>query len=425
MLSIELVRRNPDLVRQALAKRFDESVTLDKVLELDEERRKLIAEAEALRARRNEASRILGRTKEKPPALIEEMRQAGERIKAAEARQAELEAQLNDLLLRIPNIPHESVPVGKDESANVVIRTGGDIPKFGFTPLAHWDIGTRLDIIDFERGVKLSGARFYVLKGAGAKLERALIDWMIDVHTKEHGYTEVATPYLVKREAMVGTGQLPKFGEDMYHCQEDDLFLIPTAEVPVTNLHREEIIEAGRLPLYYVCYTACFRREAGSAGKDTKGMVRVHQFDKVEMVKFVEPETSYDELEKLTDNACDILRRLGIPYQLKLMGTGDLGFSAAKKYDPEAWFPGQARYVEISSCSNFESFQARRAGIRYRPAPGARAEFVHTLNGSGLAVGRPFAALLENCQQPDGSVIIPEVLRPYTRFEAIIPTGVR
>ncbi|MBI2917086.1 MAG: serine--tRNA ligase [Chloroflexi bacterium] len=425
MLSPELIRRNPDLVRQALAKRFDDSVTLDTVLGLDEERRKLIAEAESLRARRNEVSRILGKTRDKPLALIEEMRQAGDRIKAAEASQAEIEARLNDLLLRIPNIPHESVPVGQDESANVVVRTWGDIPEFPFTPLPHWDIGTRLDIIDFERGVKLSGARFYVLKGAGAKLERALTDWMIDVHTREHGYVEVAAPYLVKREAMVGTGQLPKFEEDMYRCDADDLFLIPTAEVPVTNLHREEIIEAGRLPLYYVCYTACFRREAGSAGKDTKGVVRVHQFNKVEMVKFVAPETSYDELEKLTDNACDILRRLGIPYQLKLMGTGDLGFAAAKKYDPEAWFPGQARYVEISSCSNFESFQARRANIRYRPAPGARPEFVHTLNGSGLAVGRTFAALLENCQQADGSVVIPEVLRRYTGFEAITPTGAR
>lgn len=418
MLSLQFVRDHPDVVRESLEKRFEQTDALDQILALDEERRKLIAQAESLRNRRKEASKELSRMKEKPVAVIEEMRRVGDEIKALEDRVKEIDAHLEDQLLRLPNIPHPSVPVGRDDSENVVVRRWGEPKKFSFPPLPHWDIGERLGIIDFTRGSKISGARFYVLRGLGAKLERAIIDWMLDLHCREHGYTEVATPYLVKRECMVGTGQLPKFEEDMYRT-DDDLFLIPTAEVPVTNLHREEILEPGVLPLYYVCYTACFRREAGSAGKDTRGVIRVHQFDKVEMVKFVEPQTSYDELEKLVDNAECVMRDLNIPYELIMMCTGDVGFAAAKKYDVNAWCPGQGRYVEVSSCSNFEAFQARRANVKYRSAPGARADYVHTLNGSGVAVGRTMAAILENFQQEDGSVVIPEALRPYFGAEVI------
>lgn len=418
MLSLQFVRDNPDLVRQALDNRF-ETAPLDDILDLDEQRRKLLTQSETLRARRKDVSKQLSTMKQKPVAILEEMRQVGDDIKRLEEQVKEVDEKLDDLLLRLPNIPHFSVPVGRDESENVVVRRWGDPREFSFAPLPHWDIGERLDIIDFARGSKISGARFYVLRGMGSKLERAIINWMLDLHCSEHGYTEVATPYLVKREAMVGTGQLPKFQEDMYHCEMDDLFLIPTAEVPVTNLHREEILEPGTLPLYYVCYTACFRREAGSGGKDTRGVTRVHQFNKVEMVKFVEPDTSYDELDKLVDNAEDVLRRLNIPYEVTMMCTGDVGFSAAKKYDINIWSPGQSKYVEVSSCSNFEAFQARRANIKYRPAPGGKAEFVHTLNGSGVAVGRTFAAILENFQQADGSVVVPDVLRPYVGVEVI------
>ncbi|MBI2906761.1 MAG: serine--tRNA ligase [Chloroflexi bacterium] len=418
MLSLQFVRENADLVRQALANRF-ETAPLDDILALDEQRRKLLTRSETLRARRRDVSKQLGAMKEKPATILEEMRKVGDEIRSLEEEVKQVDARLEDLLLRLPNIPHSSVPVGKDDSENVVVRRWGEPTQFSFTPLPHWDVGERLGIIDFARGSKISGARFYVLRGLGSKLERAIIDWMLDLHCAEHGYTEVATPYLVKREAMVGTGQLPKFEEDMYHCELDDLFLIPTAEVPVTNLYREEILEPGTLPLYYVCYTACFRREAGSAGKDTRGVTRVHQFNKVEMVKFVEPQTSYDELEKLLGNAEDVLKRLEIPYEVTMMCTGDVGFAAAKKYDVNAWCPGQAKYVEVSSCSNFEAFQARRANIKYRPAPGAKAEFVHTLNGSGVAVGRTFAAILENCQQADGSVAVPEALRPYMGVEVI------
>ncbi|MCL5264425.1 MAG: serine--tRNA ligase [Chloroflexi bacterium] len=412
MLSLKLIRENTQLVRDALAKRGD-TAPVDEILQLDEERRKLLSEVEGLRSRRNAVSQQISRMKQKPPELIAEMRQVGDQIKDLDARVAEVESKLNYLLLLVPNIPDASVPVGKDESENVVVRTWGEPRKLDFTPLPHWDIGERLGMIDFARGVKISGARFYVLKGDLARMERALIGWMIDLHTTEHGYTEIAPPYLVKRESMVGTGQLPKFEEDAYKISDEDLFLVPTAEVPVTNLYSGEILEPGTLPIFHVSYTACFRKEAGAAGRDTRGMIRVHQFDKVEMVKFVEPSTSYDELEKLVNNAEEVLKRLGIPYQVKLMCTADLGFTAAKKYDPEAWFPGQDKYIEISSCSNFEDFQARRANIRYRPAAGEKPEFVHTLNGSGLAVGRTMAAILENYQQADGSVSVPAVLRPY------------
>ena len=412
MLSLKLIRERPDLVREGLAKRGD-SAPIDDILRLDTERRQLLTEVENLRARRNQVSQELARMKQKPPELIAEMRQVGDRIKALDVEVARVDGELDGLLLLVPNLPHESVPVGKDESENVQIRRWGEPRQFDFTPLPHWEIGERLGIVDFERGVKVSGARFYFMRGLGARLERAVINWMLDLHVREHGYLEVAAPYLVKRESMTGTGQLPKFEEDAYRVDPDDLFLIPTAEVPVTNLHRDEILEPGVLPLHYVCYTACFRREAGAAGRDTRGMVRVHQFDKVEMVKFVEPDKSYDELEKLTANAEDVLQRLNLPYRVVMMCTADLGFTAAKKYDPEVWCPGLDRFVEISSCSNFEDFQARRANIRYRPAPGAPPQFVHTINGSGLAVGRTVAAILETYQQKDGTVVVPEVLRAY------------
>jgi len=411
LLSLQFIRDNTDLVRESLSKRFEEA-PLDDLLGLDEKRRRFLQEVEALRARRNAVSKDLARTKERPPELLQEMREVGEHIKDLDERVSEIDGRLRDLLLTIPNIVHPSVPVARDDRGNVVVRSWGEATTAAHT-LPHWDIGERLGLVDFQRGVKISGSRFYILTGLGARLERALINWMLDLHTQRHGYKEVATPYLVNRETMTGTGQLPKFEEDLYHCEVDDLFLIPTAEVPVTNLHRDEILGPGTVPLNYVCYTACFRREAGAAGKDTRGVIRVHQFDKVELVKIVEPETSYDELEKLAFHAETVLKELGIPYRVSLMSSGETGFAAAKKYDMEAWSPGQGHYIEVSSCSNFEAFQARRANIRYRPAPGGRVDYPHTLNGSGLAVGRTFALVLENYYQPDGTVVVPEVLRPY------------
>jgi seryl-tRNA synthetase len=411
---LQFIREHPEKVREALANRH-ESAPLDEILDLDVKRRQLLQQVESMRAEQNAASAEVARVKDKSTVAgrIAELRELSQRIKEMEPTIREIDEQLNQLLLLMPNIPHESVPVGKDESENLVLRSWGEPRQFDFDPLPHWEIGERLGIMDFERSAKISGARFSLLKGHGARMARALISFMLDVHTSEHGYTEIYTPFLVRRECMVGTGQLPKFEVDMYRTDPDDLFLIPTAEVPVTNYHREEILEPGTLPLYYVAYTPCFRREAGSAGRDTRGLIRVHQFDKVELVKFVAPETSYDELEKLVADAEDILRKLQIPYRVSQMCTGDVGFTASKKYDPEAWMPGQDKYVEISSCSNFEDFQARRAGIRYRPETGAKAEFVHTLNGSGLAVGRTLAAVLENYQQEDGSVVVPDALRPY------------
>ncbi|MDP2937433.1 MAG: serine--tRNA ligase [Dehalococcoidia bacterium] len=411
MLSLQFIRENTELVRESLTKRFEEA-PLDDLLCLDEERRKLLHQVEDLRARRNAVSKDLAGTKERPPALLQEMREVGDRIKTLDQRVSEIDERLRDLILTIPNIVHPSVPAARDDSGNVVVRTFGEtlMPPHC---LPHWEIGERLGLVDFQRGVKISGSRFFILMGLGARLERALINWMLDLHINKHGYKEVATPYLVTRESMTGTGQLPKFADDLYHCDEDDLFLIPTAEVPVTNLHRDEILEPGMVPLNYVCYSACFRREAGAAGKDTRGVIRVHQFDKVELVKIVEPENSYDELEKLTSDAEDVLIELGIPYRVSLMSSGETGFAAAKKYDLEAWSPAQGRYIEVSSCSNFEAFQARRANIRYRPSPGGRVDYPHTLNGSGLAVGRTFALVLENYYQPDGTVVVPEVLRPY------------
>jgi seryl-tRNA synthetase len=416
VLDIKLIRQDPEMVRDALARRGEDTAVLDEVLSLDEERRRLIYDVEQLKKRRNEVSDNIALMKKSGgdlTAAILEMRDVSAKIKLMDDSVRALDERLTRLLLSIPNIPHSSVPLGKDESENVEVRRWGTPRQFGFTPKPHWEIGVDLGILDFERAAKITGARFTVFRGAGARLVRALIAFMIDIHTKEHGYTEVYPPFLVNRDSMIGTGQLPKFAEDMFHCEGTDYYLVPTAEVPVTNLYRGEILDSSQLPIYHVAYTACFRAEAGSAGRDTRGLVRQHEFDKVELVKFVRPETSYDELEKLVGDAEDVLRRLELPYRVVMMCTGDVGFSAAKKYDPEVWMPSYDRYVEISSCSNFEAFQARRADIKFRPAPGAKPEYVHTLNGSGLAVGRTFAAILENYQEADGSVTIPRALRPY------------
>ena len=414
MLDLNFIREHPDLVKEALVK-LNTTAPIDEILALDEERRSLLTEVESMRHRRNVVSKEIGRMKDgqERQALIAEMRELGKRIKALEARLREVEGRLYEAMLQVPNMPHEKVPVGKDESENVIVRTEGEPRQFDFEPLPHWELGPALGIIDFERGVKLAGTRFYVLKGLGAKLQRALISWMIDLHVEKHGYTEIYPPFMVKREMLVGAAQLPKFADNLYHDVEDDLWMVPTAEVPLTNLHRDEILEPGTLPLYYVSYTACFRREKMSAGKDTRGIKRVHQFDKVEMYKFVEPHTSDEELEKLVDNAEDVCRELGIPHRVVQMCTGDLGFSARMKYDVEMWAPGCGEWLEVSSCSNCGDFQARRANIRYRPEPGARPEFVHTLNGSGLALPRTMIAIMENYQQADGSIVVPEVLRPY------------
>lgn len=423
MLDAKFVRAEPEKVRQALLNRNMDTKMLDEFLALDEQRRKKLYEVEQLKAERNAVSEEIARMKkEKKDASseIERMREVSRRIKQMDSDLSELETKISDLLLNIPNIPHESVPVGKDESANVIVRTWGETQKFDFEPVPHWELATALDIIDFERGSKIAGSGFILYKGLGARLERALIAWMLDVHTREHGYTEVFPPFLINRRSMIGTGQLPKFEEDMYHTdKDDDLFLDPTAEVPVTNIYMDEILEGSQLPIYLTAYTACFRREAGSAGKDTRGLLRVHQFDKVELVKFTTPETSYDEHEKLTANAETIIQRLGIPYRVVLLSTGDLGFSAAKCYDIEIHAPGIDKWLEVSSCSNFEAYQARRANIRYRPEPGAKPEFVHTLNGSGVALPRLVVALLENYQQPDGTIVVPEVLRPYVGVDVI------
>ncbi len=420
MLSIQFIRQNPEIVREALEKRHD-SAPLDDILTLDEQRRKLLQQVETLRAQQKreskEIARLTGSGKEQK---IAQMRQVGERIDSFQKEVDETEAKLEDLLLRIPNIPHSSVPVGKDESDNIVVRSWGEPRQFDFTHLPHWELGESLDIIDFPRGVKLSGTRFYVLKGVGALLQRALITLMLDLHVKEHGYTEIYPPYMVKRDCMVGSANLPKFADNLYHDDEDDFWFIPTAEVPLTNLHREEILEPDTLPLYYVAYSACFRREKMAAGRDTRGIKRGHQFDKVELYKFTEPIDSIEELEKMVADAEDVCRKLGIPYRVVQLCTGDLGFAATKAYDIEMWAPGCEEWLEVSSLSNCGEFQARRANIRYRPEPDARPQFVHTLNGSGLALPRVLIAVLENYQQADGSVLIPEVLRPYTRGLEVI-----
>ena len=418
MISIELLRNEPDRVKDALKRRGEEA-PIDRVLELDVRRRSVIAEADGLRARRNEVSRQLGQTKERPPELIQEMRDVGGRIKTLEDENRRMEEEIDSILLAIPNIPREDVPLGEDESDNVVVRTVGEPPSFSFDPLPHWELGERLDIIDFKRGVKVSGSRFFVLKGKGAMLQRALISWMLDLHTREHGYQEVYLPNLVTTETGKGSGQLPKFADTMYHDDEDDLWMIPTAEVPITGLYRDEILTPGTLPIYHVAHTPCFRRERAAAGRDTRGIKRVHQFEKVEMYKFVEPQESDAELESLLTNAEEVCKRLGIAYRVLQLCTGDLGLASVESYDVEMWAPGSGEWLEVSSCSNCTDFQARRASIRYRPEAGARPQLVHTLNGSGLALPRVVIAILENFQQADGSVVIPEVLHPYTGFDRI------
>jgi seryl-tRNA synthetase len=390
--------------------------SLEEFLARDEKRRSLLVEAEGLKNKRNTVSEEIARlkkAKQDAEPLVLQMRQVSQRVKELDDEIKALEDGLEDLLLNIPNIPHPSVPVGAGDQENPVVRTWGEPRQFTFEPQPHWDIGEGLDILDFQRGGKIAGARFTVYKGLGARLERALINYMLDLHTEQHGYQEIFPPFMVNRQCMVGTGQLPKFEEDMFHVTNNDFFLVPTAEVPLTNLFREEILDGAQLPIYITAYTACFRAEAGAAGRDTRGLIRQHQFNKVEMVKFSAPETSYDELESLTNNAEKVLQGLGLPYRVVSLCTGDLGFSSAKTYDLEVWLPSFNTYREISSCSNFEDFQARRANIRYRPAPGARPQFVHTLNGSGVAVGRTVAAILENYQQEDGSVLIPRALWPY------------
>ena len=421
MLSIELIRKDPEYVHQALLKR-GQDVPIQRLSDLDRRRRQVIQKGDELRAHRNEASRRISRMREKPQDLIEELRQVGEEIKLFEQEATDLETMMNDFLLELPNLPHDDVPAGSSEEDNVVVRTWGEPRSFDFTPLPHWALGEHLGIIDFQRGVKLSGSRFFILTGMGAKLERALINWMLDLHTKEHGYKEVYPPAMVKREVMEGSGNLPKFGSNLYHDEEDDLWLIPTAEVPLTNIHRDEILPSGTLPLYYTACTPCFRREKAAAGRDTRGIKRVHQFDKVEMYKFVEPENSDVELENLVADAVDVCQRLGLPYRVLELCAGEMGFASAKSYDIEMWAPGCGEWLEVSSCSNCTDFQARRASIRYRPEPGARPAYVHTLNGSGLALPRVVISILENCQQQDGSVVIPETLKPYTGFDVIPAT---
>lgn len=423
MLDIKLLRANFDEVKAKLAKRGEDLSELDKFVGLDEKRRELIAKVEVLKAERNEVSQKVAemkRNKENADDVIARMREVGDEIKTLDKELHQVEEDLNYVIMRIPNIPHESVPVGDSEDDNVEVRTWGEKPGFTFEPKPHWEIGTNLNLLDFERAAKVTGSRFVFYRGLGARLERALISFMLDLHSEEHGYEEMLPPYLVNRTSLTGTGQLPKFEEDAFLIEEEDYFLIPTSEVPVTNYYRDEILDWAQLPIAFTAYSTNFRSEAGSAGRDTRGLIRQHQFNKVELVRFVNPDESYDELEKLTGHAEKVLQLLGLPYRVLKMCTADLGFTAAKKYDIEVWIPTQDTYREISSCSNFEDFQARRAGIRFRREQGAKPEFVHTLNGSGLAIGRTVAAILENFQQEDGSVVIPEVLRPYMGGKEVI-----
>jgi seryl-tRNA synthetase len=422
MLDIKLIRNNPEAVKKGLKTRKADASLVDKFISIDEEWRKLTVKIEEMKAERNKVSEQIGimkKKKEKADTQIAEMKGLSDKIKEVGEEQKKLEEQLKDIILEMPNLPHLSVPVGIDSRDNIEVRSWGNKGKFSFKPKAHDELGKKLGILNFDQASKISGSRFVVYHGQGAALERALINFMLDVQTKENGYSEVLAPVLVNKKSMLGTGQLPKFEEDMFCCKEDNLYLIPTAEVSVTNLHREEIIPSDKLPINYVCYSPCFRREAGSYGKDVKGIIRQHQFNKVELVKFVEPDNSYEEHEKLTKNAESILQKLGLPYRVVELCTGDLGFGSAKTYDIEVWFPSENQYREISSCSNFESFQARRAGIKFRANPKAKPDFLHTLNGSGLAVGRTFAAILENYQQKDGSISIPEILRPYLGIDRI------
>jgi len=411
MLDLKFIRENPDLVRKAIENRHD-NTPIDEILRLDTERRQKIVKLDNLRQERKIISKEREKAQERGRALRVE-------IQALEDEVKKLEAQLEELLLQLPNIPQPDVPLGKDDSENVIVRTWGEPKKLDFPPAPHWKLGEDLKIIDFDRGVKLSGTRFYVLRGMGARLQRALITFMLDLHTEEHGYQEIYPPYMVKKECMVGAGQLPKFAENIYHDVEDDLWFVGTAEIPLTNLHRDEILTREDLPLYYVAYTACFRREKMSAGKDTRGIKRGHQFDKVELYKFVAPETSNDELEKLTRDAEDVCQRLNLPYRIRKLCTGDLSFASTKSYDIDVWAPGCEEWLEVSSCSNCGDFQARRTNIRYRPAADAKPQFVHTLNGSGLALPRIMIAILENYQKSDGTIAVPEVLQKYVGAEVI------
>ncbi|MCK6554248.1 serine--tRNA ligase [Candidatus Binatia bacterium] len=421
MLEMRLIRERTDYVKTELAKTGFEAAAIDAIVAADARRRSLIQQVEALRAHRAEVSRTIGRSD--PAArtqLVADMRAVGDRVSALEQELAEAEADVQRRMLEVPNIPDPSVPVGADDRANTVLRTTGTPREFDFAPRPHWELGPALGILDFDRGVKISGSRFYVLTGAGARLQRALIAWMLDLHTRVHGFTEVYPPYLVKQECLYGAGQLPKFADNIYRDAEDDLWMIGTAEIPVTNLHRDEILEASALPLSYVSYTACFRREKMSAGRDVRGIKRGHQFDKVEMYKITAPANSAAALDDILHAAEAVAKGLAIPHRVISICTGDLGFTAAKKYDVEMWAPGCGEWLEVSSCSNCTDFQARRANIRYRPAPRAKPEFVHTLNGSGLALPRVLIAVLENYQQPDGSVVVPEVLRPFMGADRIV-----
>ena len=424
MLDLKKLRSNTEEVKKALSNRgedFDVNV-IDEVIALDEERRKILVDVEALKKQRNEVSAEIPKRKkagEDVTEVMAEMREIGDKIKADDAKVAELNDKINYIMLRIPNIPNPAVPEGETDEDNVEIKRWGEPTKFNFEPKAHWDLGTDLDLLDFERGGKVAGSRFTVYKGMGARLERSIINYFLDKHTFENGYTEVLPPYMVNRDSMTGTGQLPKFEEDAFKVENNGYFLIPTAEVPVTNMYRNETLEGDKLPIKHAAYSACFRAEAGSAGRDTRGLIRQHQFNKVELVKFCKPEQSYEELDKLVQDAESVLQGLGLPYRIVRICKGDLGFTAALKYDIEVWMPSYNRYVEISSCSNFEDFQARRANIKYKNSPKEKPQFVHTLNGSGVAIGRTVAAILENYQQEDGSEAIPEALKEYMRCDLL------
>ncbi len=415
MLDIHQIRERPAAVKERLSTRGEDPAVVDRILAVDERWRDALTELEALRAERNRVSKQIGRMKDpqERQARIAEMREVGDRIDVLEEDVNAAEVELEQLMLRVPNLPHPSAPVGPDETANEVVREVGERRHFDFEPIAHWDLGPELGIVDFERGVKLAGSRFYVLRGAGARLQRALIAWMLDVHVREHGYQEVYLPFVVKEECLLGSGQLPKFEDNLYHDVEDDIWLVPTAEVPLTNLHREEILDPDALPRRYVAYTPCFRKEKMSAGRDVRGIKRGHQFDKVEMYQFVSPETSYQVLEEMLEHALVICRRLEIPCRILELATGDLGFASTKSYDIEVWAPGCGEWLEVSSISNCEDFQARRSNVRYRPEAGAKPRFPHTLNGSGLALPRVVIAIIENYQQADGTVVVPKVLRPW------------
>ena len=418
MIGLNLIRNSPDLIRKAITNRGLDA-PIDRILEIDSQWRSSLAKCDQLRAQRNQGNRKLGQMENRPSEMIKQMKEMGEKVKLLEEEIRGKSEELHKLLLEVPNLHDNDVPIGPDESHNVVVRTIENHQQLSFKPLSHWELGENLSIIDLARGAKLSGSRFFVLKGKGARLQRALISWMLDLHVQKHGYEELYVPYLVNTDTATGSGQLPKFRDTMYHDEESDLWLVPTAEVPITGMHRNEIFESVELPKCYVAHTPCFRRERTAAGRDTRGIKRVHQFEKVEMYKFVEPEESETELDNLVMDASDVCSKLGISYRIIELCTGDLGFGSAKSFDIETWAPGSGEWLEVSSCSNVRDFQARRASIRYRPKVGGRPKLIHTLNGSGLALPRIIITILENCQQSDGSVIIPEALRPYTGFERI------